>query len=117
MIKERVTIRVSGTDVNGDSSQVDFTSDAIPFKDVWQLTVNFFFDSLTFTGQQPPTLTIEESNSTDVDSFRPIEGWEDVNLPEFFKDFATRAEFIRLVYSSQGASGGTIEIQTRIIKP
>lgn len=117
MIKERTTIRVSGTDVNGNAATLDFTSDAIPFREVWQLTINFFFDSLTITGQQPPTLTIEESNSSDIDSFIPIEGWIDVDLPEFFKDFETRAEFIRLVYDSQGATGGTIEIQTRIIKP
>lgn len=116
MIKERTTIKVSGTPVNGDAATVDFTSDAILLKEVWDLTVSFFFDSLAFSGQAP-TLTIEESNSRDVDSFIPIVGATDVNLPEFFKNIKTQAEFIRLVYDSQGASGGTIEIQARIIKP
>ncbi len=117
MIKERTTVRDSGTglDVNGDAATSDFTSAPIFMQDVWQLTVNFFFASLTFSGQVP-TLTIEESNSSDVDSFVAIEGWTDVDLPEFFKDFETRAEYIRLVYDSQGATGGTIEVQTRIIK-
>lgn len=116
MIKERTTIRVSGTPVNGNAATLDFTSDPIFLKEVWDFTVSFFFDSLTITGQQPPTLTIEESNSADVDSFIPIQGWTDVNLPEFFKDFKTEAEYIRLVYDSQGATSGTIEIQARILK-
>ena len=115
-VKERTTVRVSGTSVNGDNANTSFTSDAIAFSGLWQLTVNFFFDSLAVTGQNP-TLTIEESNSTDVDSFVPVEGWTDVDLPEFFKDFKTEAEYIRLVYDRQGATGGTIEVQVRIIKP
>jgi hypothetical protein len=117
MIKERTTIRVSGTSVDGDSATVGFTSDAIYFKDVWQLSVNFYFlTALTFTGKSP-TLTIEESNDRGAsDSFVPVEGWTDINVPEFFKDFKTTSEYI-LVYNEQGATGGTIGVQTRIIKP
>lgn len=115
MIKEKATIRVAGTDVNGDVATADFTSDPLHLAEDWRVTVNFFFASLAVTGTQP-TLTIEESNSTDVDSFIPIEGWTDIDLPNFFRDFIAEAEYIRLIYSSNGATAGTIEVQTRILK-
>lgn len=118
MIKERTTIRVSGSDINGDDATVAFTSDVIRFKDVWQLSINFFFNSLTFSGKSP-TITIQEGNDdkAPTESFVPIAGWTDVDVPEFFKDFKTTSEFINIVYNPQGATGGTIGAQTRIIKP
>lgn len=117
MIKERTTIRVGGNSVVGDAATVSFTSDTIFFKDVWQLSLNFYFIApLAFTGQRP-TITIEESNDRSAGSFVPIEGATDVIVPEFFKNFKTTSEYIRIVYDAQGATGGTIGVQTRIIKP
>lgn len=111
------TTRVTTVSVNGRATTLAFTSDAIPLAGSSSVTINFFFDSLTTSGpNKNPTLTIEESNSTDADSFVAVSGWVDVPLPEFFKDFKSEAEYIRYIYDPEDASGGTIEVQTRLIK-
>ena len=109
MVKKlRTSIQVSGSDVQGDAATVGFTSDAIPFKNNENMTLSFFFSGLTLGGLTP-TLSIEESNSTDVDGFRPVKGATDVDLPEFFKNFVVEADYIRIIFNHVGSTGGTID--------
>lgn len=103
-----IRVFVSGSDVNGDSATTDFTSDAIPMQDrPWSLV--FTFASLTVSGSYP-TLEIQGSN----DPAKSSNSWETIynggayTLPNTFKSRYCEYLFIRLVYLSKGASGGTI---------
>lgn len=113
-LKQKTTVRDAGGDVQGRPANADFVSIAIPFQEVNKATFNFWFTSPSITGVQP-TITIEESNSTDIDSFTPIFGANLVDLPEFFKNLTVEGLYIRFKYFSNGATSGTINLDLRKI--
>lgn len=112
--KQYTTIRDAGGDIQGRPADTDIVSSAIPFKDVNKATLNFWFSSPSITGTQP-TLTLEESNSQDADSFTPIFGANLVDVPEFLKNLTIEGAYIRLKYFSNGATAGTINVDLRKI--
>ncbi len=114
MIKERAIIRVSGTDVSGDAATADFTSDAIPMGKFEGITVSLWADSFTGSGT-PPKVTIEASGSTDVDSFDAVTNATNISLPVVLQDFTIELEYFRVVYASNGATGGTLAYELRKI--
>ena len=107
---QSMLILVSGSDVNGNNANTDFTSDAIPMTDnPWSLV--FTFTSLTVSGQYP-TLEIQGSNdySKGSDSWETISNGSATSLPRAFKSRYCEFLFIRLVYLSNGATAGTINV-------
>lgn len=103
-----IRVFVSGSDVNGDAATSDFTSDAIPMQDrPWSLV--FTFNGLTVTGSYP-TLEIQGSNdpSTGANSWDTIYNGGPHTLPNTFKSRYCEYLYIRLVYLSNTATGGTI---------
>lgn len=118
-MKDKAIIRVSGTDVSGDSTGVDFTSDAVRVDNFSGIVLTFFADSLTVSGQSP-TLTVEVSGSTDVDSFVEVFGAIELDLTVaepsvVLQDFSIEVDFVRFIYSSEGATGGTLAYELRKI--
>ena len=100
----------AGTDKNGANANTDFTSDEICMEDKpWSLV--FTFTSLSVTGQYP-TVEIQGCNDPDVGA----NNWESIfnggakTLPRTFKSRFCEFRFIRLVYLSNGATAGTINV-------
>lgn len=99
--RKRISVRVSGVDINNTAITSDFTSDPIELiNEYWNL--NVWFDG-SITGS--PTITIEASNTTDSDSFNNIECFTGIQVPEMFESFTATYKYIRVVYSSNGATG------------
>lgn len=113
-LKQKTTVRDAGGDIQGRPADTDIVSSAILFEGVNKATFNFWFTSPSITGKTP-TITIEESNSTDIDSFTPIFGANLVDLPEFFKNLTVEGLYIRFKYFSNGATSGTINVDLRKI--
>lgn len=114
MVKNRAIIRVSGTDKQGAVTTADFTSDAIEMGDFTGITLSFWGDSLTFTGASP-TVTVEVSNDTDVDSFVAVTNATNVLLAVALQDFTIEFEYFRVVYTYNTANAGTIGYELRKI--
>lgn len=104
----RITVRdnIGPTPVNGTAATVAFTSDPIPFNENTFWSLNVWFTGLLFAGQVPQ-VTIEVSNSSDVNSFRYYGTYQNINVPEFFEDNISTFTFWRVVYDPKGATGGT----------
>lgn len=101
-IKQKITVRVGGVDVNGTSTATDFISDAIRVgsKD-WSL--NSWFDAVV-TGS--PTFTVRGSNVTDADSFNPLGCATDKAAPDIIGYLAAEYKYIQIEYNANGATGG-----------
>ena len=104
MIKERIELKVSTTAISGTAATSDATSDAIEFTS----NLSAWTESLSVTGDNP-TVSIEVSNSNDVDSFVAITNAENIDLssPAFFESSYSQWRYFRVVYSSEGATAGT----------
>ena len=114
MIKERGIIRVSTVNVSGDAATADFTSDAVRVDKFRGITLSFWVDSLTETGQTP-NVTIQASNSTDVDSFETIDGANKINIPVAVQNLTVQFDYVRFIYASKSATGGTVAYELRKI--
>jgi len=118
-MRNRAIIRVSTTDIQGDSAQVDFTSDTVSVEGFEGIVLTFWADSLAVSGKSP-TLTVEVSGSTDVDSFVEVFGAIQLDLTTaepsvVLQDFAIETKYVRFVYTSEGATGGTLNYELRKI--
>ena len=114
-MKNRGIIRVSGTDVTGLPASINFTSDAISMASFKGLTLTFWIDSLSVSGISP-TLTVEISGSTDVDSFVKVVTELDITTIEpsvVLEDFSIEVEYVRFIFTSNGASSGNIAYELR----
>lgn len=109
--KKNITIRVSGTDQNGTDATSDATSDAIEFCSNSYWSFNAWVDSLTGSA---PTVTLEVSNDSDVDSFVELDGAVDLTLPCYVESEFSKFKYMRVVYTSGGATGGTKEFRLLI---
>ncbi len=118
MIKERAIIRESGTNVSGSDATDDFTSDAIAIGSFTGITLSFWAGSLLITGKDP-TLTVQASNSTDVDSFVDVTGAAQLDITTSegvaLEDFGIEFEYVRFIYLSEGTTQGEIVYQLRKI--
>lgn len=104
--KKYITIRQSGTDQNGTAATSSMTSDAVEFTTNGYWVLNVWFDSLTVSGTNPE-FTIEVSNDTDPDSFNALEGADNVTAPEYVTSEFSQWRYFRVVYTPNGATGGT----------
>ena len=109
MIKERIELKVSTTAISGTAATSDATSDAIEFTSNSYWSLSAWTESLSVTGDNP-TVSIEVSNSNDVDSFVAITNAENIDLssPAFFESSYSQWRYFRVVYSSEGATAGTM---------
>lgn len=108
MDNEILRVLVSGSDVNGDNANTDFTSDEICMLNApWSLV--FTFSSLSVTGKYP-TLEIQGSNDVDAgaNTWDTIPNGSAASLPRTFESSKCRYRYLRLVYLSNGATAGTI---------
>lgn len=102
-------VQVSGSNVSGDSATVDFTSDKIPMpQGAWSL--NAYTDSLTHSGIAP-TYTIYVSNDGDSDGLKELDLRSidiDIEAEKFVYKSSFPGQFMVIIYSSNGATGGTV---------
>lgn len=106
-VKKSVPILVSGATINGTAATANKTSDAFELSDnPWSLI--FTFSSLTLTAAYP-TLSIQGSN----DIAKGANTWAEipsggVTLPNLVKSRYCEYRFLRIVYTANSATGGTI---------
>ena len=108
-MKQTFSVRVSGVDQNGTAATASMTSDAISFREIGIWSLNAYITGLTFTGNQPPQVTIEVSNDSAAASFTPLTGAINVTLDDrhYFDNLDSTWKFFRVVYDPQNATGGT----------
>ena len=111
MIPQNMTIVVAGTPINGTADNVAFTSDAIPFDDVIAWGASMWFNAAHVVTGQQPQLTIEVSNDpgADINSFDPLPGSANVNVPASWDDLTSTWLWMRFVYVPKGATGAGLK--------
>lgn len=99
---ETITIRESGTPVNGTAITSSFISDVFEIGGfAW--TLNVWFDG-AITGS--PTFSVQVSNDTDTDSFISLGCANNTQAPTIIGDGIAEYKYFRIVYSDNGATGG-----------
>lgn len=108
-MKQPISVRQAGTKQNGTAATAAMTSDPIAFKrsGIWSL--NCWINALTFTASRPPVVTIEVSETTDVNSFTPLTNATNVVLNDrhYFDNLDSTWKYFRIVYDPRNATGGT----------
>ena len=101
-----ISVRVSGTKINGTNANTSASSDAIemPLNKKWSLSI--WFDSLSVTSTYP-TVTIYGSNTNDVDSKVVLDGYQGISLPESFYKDDMPFKYLWIDYDPQDATAGT----------
>ena len=105
--KEQITVYKAGTEINDYPADADFTTDAIEWADFRGFAINVWFNVLNGTSPKP-RITIQVSNTGDLNSFVTYVDAENIAIPQLFEKSNVLPGYMRFIYDSTDVSVGSV---------